>query len=152
MTSSKYRLILTFIGLVGLSAPATAALCKTASEREALGLFTQWNDSLKSGDPHQVASLYQDDALLLPTVSRIPRQTREARIDYFEHFLAKRPSGKLDTYHLRQSCNEATLAGLYTFDLAASGQQVAARYTFTYRWDGERWLISQHHSSLLPTD
>ena len=92
MTSSKYRLILTFIGLVGLSAPATAAMCKTASEREVLGLFTQWNDSLKSGDPHQVASLYQDDALLLPTVSGIPRQTREARIDYFEHFWPSAPA------------------------------------------------------------
>ncbi|MBF8756217.1 SgcJ/EcaC family oxidoreductase [Pseudomonas guariconensis] len=151
MTSPAYGLFLTFIGLTCLSSQATANTCKTASENEILGLFAQWNDSLKSGDPHQVANLYLDDALLLPTVSKTPRQSRAARIDYFEQFLAKRPSGKLDTHHVRQSCNEATLAGLYTFDFAASGQQVAARYTFTYRWDGERWLISQHHSSLLPT-
>lgn len=151
MTPLKHGLPLAFIGLACLSSQTTANTCKTASEGEILGLFAQWNDSLKSGDAQQVASLYQDDALLLPTVSGIPRLTHEQRIDYFEHFLAKRPSGRLDTHHLRQSCDEATLAGLYTFDFASDGQQVAARYTFTYRWNGERWLISQHHSSLLPS-
>lgn len=148
MTKSKYWLPLALFAC--WSSQASAHTCKTASEGEILGVFEQWNASLESGDPKRVADLYQEDALLLPTVSKTPRLTRDDRIDYFRHFLAERPSGALDTHHLGLGCDEATLAGLYTFRFASSGKQVAARYTFTYRWDGERWLISQHHSSLLP--
>jgi hypothetical protein len=27
---------------------------------------------------------------------------------------------------------------------------VSGRYSFTYRWDGKQWLITSHHSSLMP--
>ena len=91
-----------------------------------------------------------DDAVLLPTLSKLPRLTPDERIEYFQHFLADRPSGKLDSLHLSPGCNTMTMAGLYTFNFAVNGKQVPARYTFTYRWDGQAWLISHHHSSLLP--
>ncbi|MGE8464769.1 DUF4440 domain-containing protein [Pseudomonas putida] len=120
------------------------------SEAQSRALFAQWNASLQAGDPVAVAKLYSDDAVLLPTLSKLPRLTPDERIEYFQHFLADRPSGKLDSLHLSPGCNKVTIAGLYTFDFAASGKQVPARYTFTYRWDGQAWLISHHHSSLLP--
>jgi len=124
--------------------------CQTLTEAESRALFEQWNASLQTGDAAAVAKLYSDDAVLLPTVSKVPRLTPDERIDYFQHFLADRPSGTLDTLHLTPGCNKMTLAGLYTFNFAANGKQVPARYTFTYRWDGQAWLISHHHSSLLP--
>ncbi|HGA2315804.1 TPA: DUF4440 domain-containing protein [Pseudomonas putida] len=144
-----HAFLLTFCGLA-ISQQATAHSCQHATQSQALALFEQWNDSLKGGDPQQVARLYQDNALLLPTVSKIPRLTWEERVDYFSEFLADKPSGKLDTHHFDADCNVATLAGLYTFDFAATGKRVAARYSFTFRWDGQQWLISHHHSSLLP--
>ncbi|EJN40106.1 hypothetical protein PMI38_00398 [Pseudomonas sp. GM84] len=151
MKVAKYCLPIALSAVTTLPIQAAAQSCQSVTEEHALALFERWNDSLISGDPEQVALLYQNDALLLPTVSSQPRLTPQERIDYFRHFLADKPSGKLDSHHFQSACNTATLAGLYTFDFAASGKQVAARYSFTYRWDGQQWLISHHHSSLLPS-
>ncbi|HDS1817967.1 TPA: DUF4440 domain-containing protein [Pseudomonas putida] len=124
--------------------------CQMLTEAQSRALFEEWNASLQTGDPAAVAKLYRNGAVLLPTVSKVPRLTPDERIDYFRHFLADRPSGKLDSLHLSPGCNTMTMAGLYTFNFAVNGKQVPARYTFTYRWDGQAWLISHHHSSLLP--
>lgn len=47
-------------------------------------------------------------------------------------------------------CNSAVDAGVYTFTFAKTGAVVSARYTYTYHWDGVQWLITSHHSSLMP--
>jgi hypothetical protein len=47
-------------------------------------------------------------------------------------------------------CNTAIDVGLYTFTYAKTGEVIKGRYTFTYRWDGSKWLISSHHSSVMP--
>lgn len=46
-------------------------------------------------------------------------------------------------------CNSAIDAGIYTFTFG-DGRKVQARFTFTYDWNGSKWLISSHHSSVLP--
>ena len=113
------------------------------------GLFDRWNDSLKTGDAKKVAEGYLSDAVLLPTVSNQVRLTDAERVDYFEHFLAKKPVGKIDTRTIRLGCNKAIDTGTYTFTFADK-TQVSARYTFTYAWDGSDWKISSHHSSAMP--
>jgi hypothetical protein len=85
--------------------------------------------------------------VLLPTVSNKPRFTAEEKIDYFDHFLAGKPVGKIDNRFIQIDCNTAVDAGLYTFTFA-DGHIVKARYT--YKWDGEHWLITSHHSSAMP--
>jgi hypothetical protein len=47
-------------------------------------------------------------------------------------------------------CNTAVDAGLYTLTFARTGQTVSGRYSFTYRFDGSKWLITCHHSSVMP--
>ncbi len=47
-------------------------------------------------------------------------------------------------------CNTAVDAGLYTFAFAKTGEVVSGRYSFTYLWNGSEWLITSHHSSVLP--
>lgn len=147
----------TFLSLSLLSLLATSvqaapssAQCVTTTEADIVGLFHQWNSSLQSGDALAVNALYAPDAVLLPTVSHIPRLNAEQRIDYFKHFLANQPVGRLDSQRVHTGCNSALLSGLYTFRFAGTGDEVAARYSFAYTWDGERWLISSHHSSVLP--
>ena len=142
-------------GLAGCaSAPTTDSAssqeCKPTSEQEVAALFDRWNNSLQTGDPQQVVANYAERSILLATVSNTPRLTPAEKNDYFEHFLKNKPSGKIDLRMIEIGCNTAIDAGLYTFTMGATGATVRARYTYTYRWDGERWLITSHHSSVLP--
>src|SRR5258706_5055269 len=124
--------------------------CKATSEEEIAGLFDRWNRSLQTGDPHKVVANYAERSILLPRVSNKPRLTAAEKEDYFHHFLENRPAGKIDSRVIEIGCNTAVDAGLYTFTFGASGTQVKARYTYTYKWDGRQWLITSHHSSAMP--
>ncbi|MEW7314010.1 SgcJ/EcaC family oxidoreductase [Buttiauxella gaviniae] len=133
------------------AAPATttAPECVKANQAQIEGLFDKWNDSLKTGDAKKVSENYLSDAVLLPTLSNKARLTDAERVDYFEHFLAKKPTGKIDTRTIRVGCNKAIDTGTYSFTFADKSK-VSARYTFTYAWDGKEWKISTHHSSAMP--
>lgn len=124
--------------------------CKPTSEKKIAALFERWNDALESGDPHKVVANYAEDAVLLPTVSNQPRLTPAEKEEYFEKLLLEEPSARIDLRRIYLGCNVAVDAGLYTFTFGRTGQIVPARYSFTYRWDGEQWLITSHHSSVLP--
>lgn len=132
------------------TAPARTEVCRASNEQEIAALFDRWNQSLQTGDPHQVAANYADRSILLPTVSNQPRLTAAEKEDYFHHFLENKPVGKIDSRTIEMGCNTAVDAGLYTFTFGATGAQVKARYTYTYKWDGKQWLITSHHSSAMP--
>lgn len=140
--------VLTSVALPS-SAFAKSETCQVTNEKEIAALFDRWNASLQTGDPKKVVANYADKSILLPTVSNKPRLTAEEKEDYFEHFLKKKPVGKIDFRNIEIDCNTAIDAGLYTFALG-DGSQVKARYTYTYKWDGKNWLITSHHSSALP--
>ena len=125
-------------------------MCKVATEKEIAGLFDRWNEALVSGDVKKVVANYATRSILLPTVSNKPRLTPEEKEDYFQHFLENRPSGKIDMRYIEVGCNSALDAGLYTFTFAKTGQHVSGRYSYTYHWDGKDWLITSHHSSMMP--
>lgn len=126
------------------------SMCKTTNEQEIAALFDRWNQSLQTGDPRRVVANYAARSILSPTVSNRPRLTAAEKEDYFQHFLENRPSGKIDMRFIDIDCNSAVDAGLYTFTFATTGAVVHARYTYTYRWDGTQWLITSHHSSMMP--
>lgn len=157
--------LLTFFGCVTLagcvspgstSAPATTAettrteSCKPINEQGIAALFDRWNQSLLTGDPHQVVANYADRSILLPTISNKPRLTAAEKEDYFHHFLKNGPFGKINFRTIQIDCNTALDAGLYSFTFSKTGDVVNARYSYTYRWDGKNWLITSHHSSAMP--
>ena len=113
-------------------------------------MFDRWNQSLQTGDPHQVVANYAERSVLLATVSNKPRLSAADKEDYFKYFLQNKPVGKIDSRTIELGCNTAVDAGLYTFTFGATGAQVKARYTYTYKWDGKQWLITSHHSSAMP--
>lgn len=124
--------------------------CKIVTEQEIASLFDRWNDALKTGDPKKVVALYSDKSILLPTLSNKLRLTAAEKEDYFKHFMEDAPVGKIDFRFIDLGCNTAVDAGLYTFNFAKTGSAVSGRYSYTYRWDGSKWLITSHHSSKMP--
>ncbi|MFE5712280.1 SgcJ/EcaC family oxidoreductase [Streptomyces sp. NPDC056501] len=127
------------------------------AEREIAALFDQWNAALLTGDPEKVADRYAEDAVLLPTASPRIRTERAEIVDYFAHFLQKKPRGEKvrSVIHVLDR-NSALDAGLYRFHLTdpktGVTKAVDARYTYEYEKRDGRWLIVNHHSSVLPAE
>jgi len=113
-------------------------------------LFKRWNQALASGNPETVAGLYGPGALLLPTLSPTNRSDPEAIADYFTAFLKRHPTGEVTSRQILLGCNQATDAGNYRFQLHQPDEQLNARFTFVYGFDGQQWRIVHHHSSLVP--
>ena len=112
-------------------------------------LFEEWNTALQTGEPKNVTALYESNAILLPTISNQVRHNHEEIEDYFIHFLAKGPKGVINESNIRTFGNIAINSGIYTFTFS-DGNSVQARFSYVYRWNGQRWLIVEHHSSALP--
>lgn len=132
-----------------LSLAVVSARCHVPTKAKVAALFERWNNSLRTGDPAEVAANYAEDAVLLPTLSKEVRHTQKQREDYFRDFLKKKPVGHIDSRTIRTGCNKAIDTGTYTFSFG-DGSKANARYTFTYVWNGKDWLISSHHSSTVP--
>jgi uncharacterized protein (TIGR02246 family) len=118
-------------------------------DNEITALFDEWNSALQTGDPKKVAALYETNSILLPTMSNKVRHNHEEIEDYFVHFLAKGPVGKINEANIRTFGQIAINSGVYTFTFK-DGVAAQARFTFVYRWNGERWNIVEHHSSQMP--
>ncbi len=123
-----------------------------STKREISDLFETWNQALQTGQPDNVVACYAEEAVLLPTVSAKVRHNHDEIGDYFDHFLAKKPKGRITEENIRIYSDIAINSGLYTFTLTQDGgrTEVAARFTFVYRKFEDRWLIIEHHSSILP--
>lgn len=140
-------------GLLFIAPPVAAqstATCVAVDEDDIAALFDKWNDAIRHAHPKQIAALYTDDAVLLPTVSNQVRYTPAERADYFAQFQAKRPAGHVDERHVWLGCNSAVDSGVYTFRFGTTGESVRARYSFAYAHDGRQWRITSHHSSAMP--
>ena len=146
----------TQLAAVTAAAPASRAsaqspaICKAITEPEVAALFDRWNQSLKTGRAEKVVQNYAARSILLPTVSNKLRLSAAEKEDYFVHFLKNQPVGSIDMRFVDIGCNTALDAGLYTFSFAKTGTKVSGRYSFTYGWDGQQWLITSHHSSVMP--
>lgn len=141
-------------GIPGNGQTSRTATCQRISEQEVKGLFERWNRSLQTFDSNEVVANYAEQSILLPTVSNEPRLTSARKKAYFDVFLTYRPFGRIDPSSPRLieiGCNSVVDAGLYKFTYNnGTGKKVCARYTFTYNWNGTKWLITSHHSSEMP--
>ncbi|MGA5508549.1 SgcJ/EcaC family oxidoreductase [Streptomyces umbrinus] len=137
------------------SKPSATKHAKKASKAEIAALFDGWNAALQTGDSKKVAARYASDAVLLPTASPKIRTNHAEIVDYFDHFLLNKPKGtKIKSVINVLDGNSAIDAGLYVFNLTdpetGEKKNVEARYTYEYEKRGGKWLIVNHHSSVLP--
>ncbi|MFE5741456.1 SgcJ/EcaC family oxidoreductase [Streptomyces celluloflavus] len=132
-----------------------AATTPLPTQRQIADLFDRWNAALATGDANRVADLYAPGAVLLPTVSARVRTDRAGIVDYFKHFLESKPVGRIQERFIHILGPTAAIdTGLYQFTLTnkdGTKSKVDARYTFVYELRGGRWLIINHHSSVVPT-
>merc|ERR1712157_528785 len=105
--------------------------------------------ALATGDPQKVADRYSKDAVLLPTLSEKARYTNAEIKDYFVGFLKKKPQGQILEGNVKIGPNWAQDAGIYEFTFQ-DGSKTRGRYSFIYSYENGQWMISNHHSSIMP--
>lgn len=123
--------------------------CAMITQDQVAGLFDRWNESLKTGDPEKVIANYAPNGILLPTLSNKMRTNHAEMKDYFNYFLPKDPQGTINERVIDIGCNTAFDAGIYTFKFK-DGSESKARYSYVYEFQDGKWLISHHHSSVMP--
>jgi len=117
---------------------------------EVRDLFQLWNGALATLDSSEVAARYSKEAVLLPTVSDVPRTSSDLITDYFDNFLLKQPQGEIIKGDIIVGNNWAQDAGIYEFTMGVDGSKVMGRYSFIYVFEDGEWKISHHHSSVMP--
>ena len=111
----------------------------------------EWIATFNTRDPVRISALYAPDAILWGTVSKTIRTKPEEILEYFKESSATRPNLRmfLGEYHVRLYGDIAINSGYYRSRNPVDGQEVVVpmRFTFTYRREGDRWMIVNHHSS-----
>lgn len=130
--------------------PSRSLMTPSVSEAEVRSLFSIWNNALATGDSRIVAKRYAKEAILLPTVSDVPRCDFASIKDYFDAFLQKEPQGEILEGDIRIGDGWCQDAGIYEFTMGATGDKVKARYTYVYVYENNQWKIAHHHSSVMP--
>jgi len=132
---------------------ATSSVQAPAQIDSLAEIFIQnWLDLLCKKDP-RIVELYAPDGVLLPTFSSKVKKGRKEISGYFDEFMKKEElCGKVDTQVTHHLGNALTTSGIYTFGFKENGkpQTQSARYSFTFKPHNGNWLISSHHSSVLP--
>lgn len=110
-----------------------------------------WISTFNTRDAARISALYAPDAILWGTVSQTIRTTPGEILEYFAESSARRPNLRmiLGEYHVRLYGDIAINSGYYSSRNPVDGKDVVTpmRFTFTYRKEGERWVIINHHSS-----
>ena len=128
--------------------------CPVPSAARIEAQFDTFNAAWATRDADKVTALFADDAVLLPTLSPVPRTDHAGIRDYFVGFLKGSPKGRIDSSAVFAACGLASRVGRWTITLtdATSGasREVHARYSFVYALRHGHWQIVHLHSSLDP--
>lgn len=109
-----------------------------------------WAAAFNECSAEKLAALYDPAATLWGTNSGALTTSPEGVRSYFNGACAAQPPIKVRLVERTTRLFGATAASAGSYTFVRSGQEIPARFSFSMvRVDG-RWLIVQHHSSLLP--
>ncbi|WP_085315701.1 SgcJ/EcaC family oxidoreductase [Derxia lacustris] len=147
-------------GALALAAALALAGCKTlpamsgSAPTGPAAAMQAWVDAFNACDPAALAALYEQDAALWGTVAPQLIESPAGIRAYYERACAGevKPKVAIAEESLRVYGDTAIDTGSYAFALPRDGQMrvVPARFSLVFQRFGERWLIVDHHSSLLP--
>jgi hypothetical protein len=130
---------------------------KFNSDKISIGqeIYNSWVDAMvcPKNDVHRVLDLYHQNAIVLPTFSPTICTNHDQLYNYFKNLIIL-PTLSITTHDfLSAECNNLIInSGIYTFQYLSQNRPVIipARFSFVYKnYDG-KWLIINHHSSMLP--
>lgn len=156
MKINLYRFLLACgVALLVHGASASQQADEESMRQSVAAATAEWIATFNTRDPALISALYAPDAVLWGTVSRTIRTTSGEIYEYFMESATKRPNLRmfLGETHVRLYGNVAINSGYYTSRNPVDGQEVVIpmRFTFTYRREGDRWMIVNHHSSRFAT-
>lgn len=121
---------------------------------EILALFERWKEAVREGDLDKIVEQYSSEAILIPTMSNKVCHNHSEIREYFVKFLKKKPSCEIEETNLCLRDDIAINSGIYTFCVCGSKEEetccLRARFSFVYQKFGNKWLIIEQHSSLMP--
>ena len=152
----KLRLVTSVLSFVVTTALLpTPAEAQATPKEEVAAATLAWGNTLGRNDPDQLLLLYAPDAVLWGTLSPTVRANRAAMRDYFVTAFRTLPSLKVTFGEqlIRVYGNTAVNTGYYTFSYIRDGKTATlpARYSFTFVKEAGRWMIVDHHSSVMPS-
>jgi uncharacterized protein (TIGR02246 family) len=136
--------------VLGIALVSLATNVSAGPKEDIAAASSAWGVALAEDTPDKVMALYADDAVLWGTLSPKLRADREAMLDYFVGGFKALPNRKVafGDQLIRIYGDTAINSGYYTFSYVKDGETktLPARYSFTYRKSGDKWLIVDHHS------
>jgi uncharacterized protein (TIGR02246 family) len=145
------------VAFVAMMLIITAAFGASEEEQQVRKTYYQWVHAIETakGNPNSVVALYSPKAVLLATLSPLPLTTQEDLERYFEKLTANK-NLKVETKQMifQFFPNISILSGVYVFNYTDKNNKpvsLEARFSFVYHESQGKWLIVNHHSSLIPS-
>ena len=133
----------------------TAPSAWAGPKEEVAAATAKWAELFTDDNPDTILVLYDKNAVLWGTLSPKRRDDPEAVRDYFVKAYVALPQHKVSfgDQLIRVYGNIAINTGYYTFTYVKDGEakSLPSRYSIVYVKKGKKWLIVDHHSSVMPT-
>ena len=113
----------------------------------------QWIAAFNRKSAPDIVALYAKDAVFFGTTSPILRDSPELVRDYFKNIGDLGDSTiSMGDHRVQVFGDVAINTGFYTRTAMQNGKEVKnpARFTFVYQLRQGKWMIVEHHSSVLP--
>ena len=154
MVSHSMNMIRLIHALVGFSLVVIFASSTVAGPVEdASEVIDRWAEAITANDINAVVKLYTPDALLHGISSPKLYAGSESIREYFKTSPEIANKVTITERHMIILAEAAVMGiGFYQFDLFQEGIRAPrmARFTFVMVKRGNDWLITHHHSSMLP--